>query len=111
METSPLIGPDGKPIKTNTIPVVKYKDFVFPMRLLSADDIVKPGAGGQLRPGDIIKEYRSAYTELSDRVNLLTAILCTIIQDGIAEGKIFLESTGAQSTDLNDKVLYPRDGA
>jgi hypothetical protein len=106
MEASQLIGPDGKPIKTNSIPVLKYKEFTFPMRLLSEADAVKPGKEGQIRPGDIIKEYRAAFTELSDRVNLLTAIICVLAKDGVPEVKSFLDSVGVNSLDLDNKVVY-----
>lgn len=100
-----LVGLDGKPIKTHNIPVVKFRDFIFSVELLQKEDVAHPVDGG-FRPGDIVKEYRSRCTELEDRVQILTAILCTVIQEGPEAGREFLNSVGAKVVDLNNKVLF-----
>ena len=100
-----ILGPDGKEIKTITLPTVSFRDFQFAIQMLQKEDIASDKDGGY-RPGDIVKEYRARCTELEDRIQILTAILCTLIKEGPEGGKEFLDSIGAKVTDLNNKVLY-----
>lgn len=102
---SKIVGVDGKELKSVTIPTVKFRDFQFAIQMIQPNDIARPTKEG-IRPGDIIHEFRSRCAELEDRIQILTAILCTVIQEGPEVGKEFLDSIGARVTDLNNKVLY-----
>ncbi len=102
---SKIIGADGKPMVSVTLPTVKYKDFQFAIQLLQKEDIAQPVEGGY-RPGDIVKEYRARCAELEDRNQILTAIVCTLIDKGPEAARDFLDSIGARVVDLDNKVLF-----
>ena len=100
-----LLGSDGKPIKSVTLPIVKFRDFTFAMQVLQKSDITK-AKNGEVRPQQLIHEYRARCRELDDRCQLLMAILCVTIDQGLEAGREFLDSVGAVVTDIDNKVLY-----
>ncbi len=104
-DQSKIVGADGKPMKTVTLPTVKFRDFQFSFQAFSKEDVATKKNGG-LRPGDLVREYRARCKELEDRIQILTAILCVSISEGPEAGKEFLKSIGARVVDLNNKVIF-----
>ena len=101
---SKLVDAKGNEIKTYKIPVVEYKEFVFPMESVRPEDltpIVKKGVD----PLRVIHELRASTKELRQKWTLLAAGLCILAKKN-PELKEFIDSIGLVVRDINEKVLY-----
>jgi len=102
---SNIVGPDGKPVQTNSIPCVMWGEFTLPIRVLSKNDAVDPKSS--VTPGDVIKEMRASYMEMQDRFTLLSigmAIQAKANPGG--EMDQYLSQIGVVLKDLQGKVIY-----
>lgn len=97
----------GRKIETAVLPVIKFREFTFAMELFDKNNVARP-VDGKISLQSLIDEYRGRCAELDCRVQMLMALVCTMVQDGPEAGKEFLDSIGAHVTDLDNKVLYPK---
>jgi len=101
---SNLVDAKGNEIKTHKIPVVEYKEFVFPMESVKPEDLTPIGEKG-VDPLRVIHELRASTKELRQKWTLLAAGLCILAKKN-PELKEFVDAIGLVIKDLNEKVLY-----
>lgn len=100
-----LVGANGKPIKSNKVPVVHYENFVLPVRILQKEDTVQ--ASSSVSPGDVIQEMRAAYIEMVDRFTLMATGLSVVAkQNPGGEMDKYLSSIGLVLTDMAGNKIY-----
>lgn len=104
-QKSGILGPDGKPVETVNIPIVKFDDFIFPMHMMEKDELVQTGEEG-VRPSDIIKELRAISREMRQRFTILAAGLVCASKGGEEELTRFLNSIGLVISDINGKKFF-----
>jgi hypothetical protein len=104
-ETSSLVGPDGQPIKTVNIPVVNFEDFVFPMAMVTEEEICKVTEQG-VKPSAIIKELRAISREMRHRFTILAAGLVVASKEGPEGVENFLNSIGLVITDAKGQTFF-----
>ena len=92
-------------LKTVSIPVVKIKDFQFPYRQVTEDEVVTINPeGGKIDPLALIKEMRAHRRELSDQISLIFAALSKINNPDVQE---VLGSLNLTISDIHKRQFYP----
>lgn len=104
-EKSNLVGPDGQPIKTVTVPVVHYDGFVFPMHMVQDEEIAKPTEKG-VKPSEIIAEMRATAREMRHRFTILAAGLVVAAKDGPEKLDAYLNEIGLVITDAKGQKFF-----
>ena len=104
-EKSNLVGPNGQPVETRTIPIVKYNEFIFPMHMVEKEEIVQLSDKG-IKPSDIIKELRATAREMRHRFTVIAAGLVVAAQKGPEELDKFLSSIGLVITDAKGQKFF-----
>lgn len=105
---SPILDADGKPIEVASVPVVKYKDFVFPIHTLEKAELTTMSKEG-VRPTDIITEIRAIGREMRHRFNLLAVGLVLAAKEGPEELENYLNSIGLVITDVKGNTFFQAD--
>lgn len=105
-EKTGLIGTDGEEVKKISIPVVKYKDFVFPITTVTPEFQNYIGPKGEVAPISIIKELRLSIDEMRNKFTLLSIGLAVMSKTN-PELKVYLETIGLVLADLNQKQFFP----
>lgn len=102
---SKLVDGAGKPIEKNTIPVVSWKGFTLPIRILTNDKLVPQK--DSVHPGEIINEMRSGYLEMQDRFTLLSVGLAVLAKkDPGGELDQYLSQVGLVLKDFKNQIIY-----
>ena len=100
---SNLVDPSGNPIKTATVPIIQWKAYQIPLRLVSKEDAVPEK--GSVSPLDVIKELRAVHREMIDRFNYLSIGLSTLASKN-QELADFLKASGLQLTDYQGRTIF-----
>jgi hypothetical protein len=105
METN-LVDAQGRKVQTSSIPCIKYKEFVIPIRTVTESSLAKVVEGG-IRPADIIKEIRAQYVELQDRFLILSTLLAVIAKkDPGGDLDRAMSQMGLTLTDYQGAKIY-----
>ena len=107
-EESPLVDSDGENLKKVSIPVIKYKDFVFPITTVTPEYQNYLGPKGEVRPLDIIKELRMVLDEMRNKFTILSVGLAIAAKTN-PEVNEYLTTIGLVLEDLNNKRFYPAE--
>ena len=107
-EKSGLVDAKGEEVKKISIPVIKYKDFVFPITTVTPEYQNYIGPDGQVRPLDIIKELRMALDEMRNKFTVLSVGLAIAAKSN-PEVDEYLTTIGLVLEDLNKKRFYPAE--
>lgn len=92
-------------LKTISIPVVKIKDFQFPYRQVTEEEMVNINPeGGRVDPLSLVKEMRAHRRELSDQISLIFAALSKIDNPEVKE---VLDALGLTISDVHKRQFYP----
>lgn len=83
------------------IPVVQYKGFQFPMRVLKEEDWVK-ATNGEITPEGVVRELRAHVVALEDKITILLAAITLSPGDDVKE---FLKGIGLTIMDVNQKAF------
>jgi len=102
-----LVGPNGEPVKTVNIPVVKFEDFVFPMHMVEREELINVGEEG-VKPSEIIRELRAVTREMRHRFTILATGMVVASRTD-KELKNFLDSIGLVITDAKSKTFFTPD--
>lgn len=108
IQTSKLLGADGKEIKKRSVPTVKYKDFLLPVEFVKDEEMTVIGDKG-IRPSDIIRELRATQREMRQRFVLLATGMVAAATDGNGALKEYLDTIGLVLSDLQGKVIFKPD--
>lgn len=110
-----IIGLDGKPLnqqkkpqteemESHKVPVLKWGEFLIPMRVLTADRIIASDKTA-VTPQELVNEYRAMYQEMQDRFSVL-AIGLSLLAKSNPDVKEFFDSAGLTLKDFTGKTIY-----
>lgn len=107
MKDTKLVDAGGQPIRTVTVPVIKYKNFSIPIRIVQKEDRVNPTTEG-IRPMELLKEVRAMYLELQDRFVVLATLLSVVAKTD-PELDSAMSQMGITLKDMNEEFIYKPD--
>jgi hypothetical protein len=105
-ENTGITDQDGTEMRKISIPVVKYKEFVFPVTTVTPEFQNYIGPKGEVRPLDIIKELRLSIDEMRNKFSLLSSAIALVAKTN-PEVLEFLTTIGLTLSDLNNKQFFP----
>ncbi|RLC98732.1 MAG: hypothetical protein DRI46_10800 [Chloroflexi bacterium] len=89
--------------KTKKVPVVRYKDFTFPVDFVRPEEVVDISKNS-MKPIEFITELRATQRELRDRSTIMLAAFAALANgDDLKE---FLDSIGLVVDDFHGKRLF-----
>lgn len=107
-EKTGLVDNSGEEVKKISIPVVKFRDFVFPITTVTPEYQNYVGSEGGVRPIDIVREVRMTLDEMRNKFTVLSVGLAVIAETN-PDVKDYLNEIGLVLEDLNKKRFFPAE--